>query len=237
MASEGFSNPVVGGKGVLIRESIHSPNFLTGVDGWTINKDGSVEFNNGVFRGTIVNGGVFVYDGTPATGNLIAALSPTAGTDAFGNQYGKGLTFANPNSPPDFLFIGTNPGLPGQMEINSPAGDIGIFAPGNRVAIASGKFQTFEEVRFGSSVPFTDLQHGTFDAVFSAVATVSGTLTFPNVFSAIPHLQGTVDQLNANMDVALNWQVISATQATWRVFQTRNLAISGTARINWLGLI
>ena len=49
----GFSNPVVNDINVLIRLAIKSPNFLTGISGWTINKDGSVEFNNGTFRGTV----------------------------------------------------------------------------------------------------------------------------------------------------------------------------------------
>jgi hypothetical protein len=49
----GFRNPVVGGQGALIRESIHSPNFIAGVQGWTINKDGSSEFSDSVVRGTV----------------------------------------------------------------------------------------------------------------------------------------------------------------------------------------
>ena len=38
-------NPVVGGT-VLERAAIRSPDFVTGVSGWTINQDGSVEFNS-----------------------------------------------------------------------------------------------------------------------------------------------------------------------------------------------
>lgn len=49
----GFSDPIVGGIGNLIRQYIRSPNFVTGVSGWTINKDGSAEFNNLIIRGTI----------------------------------------------------------------------------------------------------------------------------------------------------------------------------------------
>ena len=48
-------NPVVGGT-VLERAAIRSPDFVTGVSGWTINQDGTVEFNSGVFRGTITAG-------------------------------------------------------------------------------------------------------------------------------------------------------------------------------------
>jgi len=90
----GFNNPVVGGGDDLIRPAIQSPDYTPGVSGWTINRDGTVEFNNGTFRGTIVNGGLFVYNGTPAAGTLIVAISPTAGTDAFGNTYTAGISLA-----------------------------------------------------------------------------------------------------------------------------------------------
>ena len=33
------------------------------------------------------NGGIFIYSGTPASGNLIASLSGAAGTDSYGNAY------------------------------------------------------------------------------------------------------------------------------------------------------
>lgn len=40
----------------------------------------------------IVNpSGVFVYSGTPAAGNLIVSVAPSAGTDAFGNAYLQGI--------------------------------------------------------------------------------------------------------------------------------------------------
>jgi len=49
------------------------------------------------FEGTdfIVNSsGAFFYSGTPAAGNLIAAIAPAAGTDQFGNQYYQGYLSA-----------------------------------------------------------------------------------------------------------------------------------------------
>lgn len=45
--------PTVAGV-VLIRSAIQSPNYVAGVSGWTINQDGSVEFNNATFRGTVI---------------------------------------------------------------------------------------------------------------------------------------------------------------------------------------
>lgn len=49
-----FSNPVVGGGGKLIRQAIASPDYEAGVRGWTINKDGSAEFNDITVRGDVV---------------------------------------------------------------------------------------------------------------------------------------------------------------------------------------
>jgi hypothetical protein len=47
-----FSNPIVGGT-TLIRPAIHSPDYVPGVSGWSINKDGTAEFNDAVFRGEL----------------------------------------------------------------------------------------------------------------------------------------------------------------------------------------
>lgn len=47
-----FSNPIVGGT-TLIRPAIHSPDYVPGVSGWSINKDGTAEFNNVVIRGDL----------------------------------------------------------------------------------------------------------------------------------------------------------------------------------------
>ena len=46
-----FSNPIVGGT-TLIRPAIHSPDYVAGTSGWSINKDGTAEFNDVVFRGS-----------------------------------------------------------------------------------------------------------------------------------------------------------------------------------------
>jgi hypothetical protein len=38
------------------------------------------------------NGGVFVYSGKPAAGNMIASITGSAGTDSYGNSYYAGLS-------------------------------------------------------------------------------------------------------------------------------------------------
>lgn len=94
----GFADPIIGGAEKLIRKAIQSPNYSPGAAGWTINKDGSAEFNNlnirGTFAGTdfIINGdGEFFYSPSEGPGNLAMSNAPAAGTDAFGNQYLAGV--------------------------------------------------------------------------------------------------------------------------------------------------
>jgi hypothetical protein len=49
---DGFPDTIVGGTALII-PAINSPNFLTGVTGWSINANGTAEFNNGIFRGNL----------------------------------------------------------------------------------------------------------------------------------------------------------------------------------------
>ena len=55
--SRGFNNPIAGGD-FLVRPQLQSPNFVTGVSGWSINRDGSAEFQNLLARATIILGNV-----------------------------------------------------------------------------------------------------------------------------------------------------------------------------------
>lgn len=51
-----FTNPIIGGT-KLIRQAINSPDFQAGVSGWSINKDGTAEFNDAEIRGSLEAGG------------------------------------------------------------------------------------------------------------------------------------------------------------------------------------
>jgi hypothetical protein len=101
-----FSNSLLGQGGGLVRAWIKSPNFVTGVSGWIIRKDGSAEFQNIIARGTIQAGtfsgsnfeinsdGEFFYKAAPALGKLILSVTPDnfAGTDGHGNTVVGGTT-------------------------------------------------------------------------------------------------------------------------------------------------
>lgn len=67
-----YSNPVVGGT-ALVRPAINSPNYVAGASGWSINRDGTTEFND-----TTVRGSLFVVD---SEGNVIISLSGNPGPD------------------------------------------------------------------------------------------------------------------------------------------------------------
>lgn len=54
-----FTNPIVAGN-TLVREAIESPDYSTGTAGWAIKRDGSVEFNDAVIRGTITSPGASI---------------------------------------------------------------------------------------------------------------------------------------------------------------------------------
>jgi len=55
---QGFANPLVSALGRLIRAQIQSPNFVTGVSGWRIGRDGVAEFLNLIARGSLDVGGI-----------------------------------------------------------------------------------------------------------------------------------------------------------------------------------
>lgn len=52
-----FGNPLVSNGGALVREAIKSPNYLAGVTGWQIRRDGFAEFANALIRGALEAGG------------------------------------------------------------------------------------------------------------------------------------------------------------------------------------
>lgn len=113
----GFRDPIVGGT-TLIRSAIHSPDYVPGVAGWTINGDGSAELNDVTIRGTVIAariiGGTFgtsltdpslwlnedgddnslrVYD---ETGNLVtqmgAGQAETGGVDFYDGDFSVSIS-------------------------------------------------------------------------------------------------------------------------------------------------
>lgn len=78
----GFSNPVVGGSGSLVRDRVKSDNYVAGTSGWDVEKTGQAEFQDVTVRGTIDGGTI---DGVTITGADIQSStmesSAITGTD------------------------------------------------------------------------------------------------------------------------------------------------------------
>lgn len=47
-----FQDPIASGN-VLVRDALQSPDYVSGLSGWAIKRDGTAEFNNGTFRGNL----------------------------------------------------------------------------------------------------------------------------------------------------------------------------------------
>ena len=114
-----FGDPIVGGD-TLIRSAIQSRNYTAGSAGWSIMANGSAEFNNLTIRGAEVTDSTSLYyNGTPATGNLVASISATAGTDPYGNTYLAGVNvYAVSNG--QNVFANLNGGAVNMGLLNSP---------------------------------------------------------------------------------------------------------------------
>lgn len=141
-----FSNPIVGGT-TLIREAIHSPNYVAGVSGWTINKDGTAEFADATIRGDLdvkdpgglsevlvdVQGGIgaaiSIYPpGGPAAYPQPAQLFADAGLTSSG-----ALDITSPSTnlaynQADVLLCTSNPGLSLGAQIYLQAPGDGVYA-------------------------------------------------------------------------------------------------------------
>lgn len=121
----GFSNPVVAG-GILQVPAIESTNFVSGVRGWRIARNGDAQFNNATFIGsiTVLNGNeIVIYNGAaPALGNIIMALSPAAGSDTAGNTWGPGFTLFDGTTGATVVNFGANTGF----EFLNPDNLVGI---------------------------------------------------------------------------------------------------------------
>ena len=100
----GFSNPIIGGGGTLVYPAIKSPNFVAGVSGWSIDKDGNAYFNELEALGTIISieeldagqwfklelaeGGVTWYYGSSEDGPWTTLGGLAAGLLSFPDGYG-----------------------------------------------------------------------------------------------------------------------------------------------------
>ena len=131
-----FQNEVVGGT-TLVREAIRSANYVPGVSGWSINRDGSAEFATGTFRGPVV-----IID--PSTGVVLASIGAT-GNASFQNVNVANDIILGDISLKDF-FTGAPRGIVGQFRTTSNLPASGVS--GTFIATCWTSFQYFPGRRY-----------------------------------------------------------------------------------------
>lgn len=163
----GFNNPIIGGGGALVYPSIHSPNFQHELSGWSINKDGSAEFNNLVIRnGQIISGSALYYSSTPPSkATLVASISAAATTDSFGNLVPAGLATYAASGGASFVvnLLSTNPSA--FFQYNAPSGGV----QGGHILIVAAANGTDPVTGIGYSAGMTGI-----DPVFADTINVIG---------------------------------------------------------------
>ncbi|WP_088289831.1 hypothetical protein [Kineosporia sp. A_224] len=131
----GFSNPIIGGGGALIREAIRSPDYAPGSAGWTINRDGSAELNNVSIRGDFATG---------VAGGPEQYLTIDDDTDrttvAFWNKEGTDKAYINSPLNAD----GNTPGLGANTGVYNISGATPGFS---RLYMTGGNFVQLATVR------------------------------------------------------------------------------------------
>lgn len=126
----GFRNPVVAGV-ELVRAAIQSADYVTGVSGWSIFQNGDAEFNGIIIRGAdVVDSTQLFYNGPPALGNLMASISPTSGTDQYGNDFQLGIVGYDTGGDYIQQANGVNVGWTLHIDSLTGNGQIGLFVTG-----------------------------------------------------------------------------------------------------------
>lgn len=199
----GFNNPIIGGGGALVYPSIHSPDYVPGVSGWSINKDGSAEFNS-----IISIGPISVEDGD---GDTLASI------DSNGNVTGQTI-----NGVVDVVLAGTSldtllsglidPDPWHQMTLLNGAvsGSAGNAYPSYRMSDTENIVYIGGVVEITTNTVFATLPSGYFDPNTQTQFPISATA--PANISNEPYLQcdssGNLKIINAAGGGAVNTCII-----------------------------
>jgi hypothetical protein len=205
MALKPQGNNIVGGTSLVI-DRINSPNYVTGVSGWTINQDGSAEFNNVTIRGGTTIGGTSLWysTATPQANTLVESVSSTAFIDSAGNYVLAGHAA--------YHFA------PVHFSVAVAVTDLGVI---------------WYSATAGTLGPWTEVQSITVNATNGLLtlsnAVVTGQLTATGGTSANPTLITTDTWNMMTLDAGWTTGVISRPAPRYRLLPDGNLQLSGAA--------
>jgi hypothetical protein len=166
----GFAHDIAGGQGNLIVTSLQSPNFVSGVSGWQVSRNGNAQFNSLSIRGTflgldyeITPNGLFFYSGnlpSPLNSNPYFANANQNQPNGAGWGASNG-SFSVSSSPPSgapYVYAGmyVNNGIgPGALEEN---GTPITIIPGQEYVVSTWVYSSVTTIQLG----FDWLENGTF---------------------------------------------------------------------------
>lgn len=199
MGFDGFQNPPVGAQGIIARPVFKSENWVSGVSGWAIFKDGEAEFNSlgGSFQ--ITSSGIFFYVPSAGIGNLRMSLTNADGTDPYGNIYKRGL-FINQRqiyavgSHSDTVAINPSGGLFPELLFTpagfSPLAHIICDGPNNRLVLeavggSGAKVQANAPFEASQNLYLTN-SSGLLNISFSSMNSYLQDVAFPTPFNTRP---------------------------------------------------
>lgn len=159
-----FKSNLVAGT-VLTRSAIQSPNYVAGVSGWTINQDGSAQFNNVSFLGLVFASNI-AFDATnPSPNNGYART-------AYGALVGGYDSLVAPG-PPDRTYMT----LITPEYANKPRMALDLYSqPGDGSTAASAKFYDTSSATHLTVSPTTVKSFSTFTAGPDSIDIGRGTL-------------------------------------------------------------
>ena len=237
----GFSNPIVGGV-VLRRPAIQSPDFLTGVRGWTVNADGSAEFNDVVVRGSVHAGDNQNYieiDPTPIPVIILStahADQQTPGSIGYGILGGNVLFFNGPDfgSGQDSITFEAaavaqqmTVEFQNRLEINRANQATRIIMTGSGITLVGN-------TSVSGNLSANNIQVGTSSFVFNAATSVDVNVTFATPFTTTPRVTATLRGLPANSSaLQIRTNNVTTTGMTIRVADINAVARTLTINVDW----
>lgn len=230
----------------IVRGDIRSEVFTTTVEGWRIRSDGTVEFNDGVFRGDLAAaGGTFSGDldaaGGTFTGNLSAAggtftgdLSAAGGTFT-GDLSAAGGTYTGTLSAVDGTFTGTLSGVDGTFTGDLIGGELHIPDTGTGFHVdGSGDVWAGETDANKATAPFSiDAATGDVlmnDAELTGDLALTGTLTMDGgVF--LTNDTGQRIEIDTSVVQAINFYTGDGNEETPASIFTQTNSVRGNLRL------
>lgn len=212
----GFNNPVVGGT-KLVRDAIQSPDYAAATTGWSINQDGTAEFNQVTVRGpvqVIGSDGSYVYVQTSG-GTAEIVLEPptqpgytwspgTIATESDGLSGSADLVITSPQQQ----------GSAGTAQIILEGAD------GSRsttlISLSADHTQVPGDLSVIGVMSGSNIA-GSVSVSFTSLTTFTQVVTFPEAFATVPAV---ITNINSGNGAAAHWdsRAINITNTGFTLF-------------------